>query len=234
MRNFPGKHTHEQVFNHQCHVYLNLELTHLKDPDTTYFDPNVNVDAEGIISRENMTNYDHDEFTDWNFLLGLTFDSGSNYQACKKLYPERISQCSAPYVLHRHSRAVKVTCKDPRCLYIIVLFNRAKNFTTHILNNKSDEDLFREIQLQSGRAKPITVRKYFAIRWDAQETLLEKLVVLRHNIITLLGHKKYTGPKELTPSNLEALKVMHELLTPSNSLQTHATSKKERALTTTG
>ena len=68
MRNFPGKHTHEQVFNHQCHVYLNLELTHLKDPDTTYFDPNVNVDPEGIISRENMTNYDHDEFTDWKMI----------------------------------------------------------------------------------------------------------------------------------------------------------------------
>ena len=52
-------------------------------------------------------------------------------------------------------------------------------------------------------------------------------MVLRHNIITLLGHKKYTGPKELTPSNLEALKVMHELLTPSKCFSGNFQEKKE-------
>ena len=83
MRNFKGKHTQEQVFNHHCHVFLELELTALTDPDSQYFHPDVNVDPQGIIySRESMTNYDHDQFTDWEFLLGLTFDNGSNYQAC--------------------------------------------------------------------------------------------------------------------------------------------------------
>ena len=55
-------------------------------------------------------------------------------------------------------------------------------------------------------------------KWKTQKTLLEKLVLLRHSIITLLGHKKYTGPKDLTPSNLEALKVVHEILTLQNTL----------------
>ena len=174
-----------------------------------------------------MTTYDHDQFTDWDFLMDLTFDNGSNYQACKNLYPVRIRKCSAPCVLHRHSRAVKVASKDKRCEYIIVLFARAKKFTTHILNNKADEELFRDIQLQSGRTNPLTLRKYFAIRWDAQHTLLEKLVILRHNIITLLGNKKYTGPKYLTPSNLEVLKAMHDLLCPSKRFSGNFQEKKE-------
>ena len=67
MRNFKGKHTHEQVFNHLCHVFLELELTALTDPDSQYFHPDVNVDPQGIISRESMTNYDHDQFTDWDY-----------------------------------------------------------------------------------------------------------------------------------------------------------------------
>jgi len=96
-----------------------------------------------------------------------------------------------------------------------------------MLNNKADEDLFREIQQQSGREKPITLHKYFAIRWDAQQTLLEKLVILRHNIITLLGHKKYTGPKDLTPSNLEALEIMHNVLSPSKAFSKNFQEKKE-------
>ena len=33
MHNFPGKHTHEQVFNHHCHVFLELNLTELTDPE---------------------------------------------------------------------------------------------------------------------------------------------------------------------------------------------------------
>ena len=81
--------------------------------------------------------------------------------------------------------------------------------------------------MKSGREKPITLRKYFAIRWDAQQTLLEKLVILRHNIITLLGHKKYTGPKDLTPSNLEALEIMHNVLSPSKAFSGNFQEKKE-------
>ena len=53
--------------------------------------------------------------------------------------------------------------------------------------------------MESGRTSVISLKKYFNVRWDAEAVMLQKMVILKHNINTLIGHGKYSGPADVTP-----------------------------------
>ena len=88
-----------------------------------------------------------------------------------------------------------------------------------------DEKLIEHIQLESGRASVISLKKYFKVRCDAEAVMLQKMVVLKHNIKTLMGHGKYSGPKDLTPECMEHLQVVYNMLSPSPSFSLELQTK---------
>ena len=93
----------------------------------------------------------------------------------------------------------------------------ARAFCKHILNHRLDEELFERIQLESGRTAPISLKKYFEVRWDAEAVMLQKMIVLKHNINNVIAHVKYSGPKDLTPDRMEHLEVVFRILSPSRA-----------------
>ena len=95
--------------------------------------------------------YSLDHIHSWHKLCGCTFDRGSNFFAALEHFPTAIQNNSAPCVAHRHSTAVKNTCKHEECTYVKNLLQWARAFCKHILNHRLDEELFERIQLESGR-----------------------------------------------------------------------------------
>ena len=126
----------------------------------------------------------------------------------------------------RHSTAVKNTCKDVQCQYVKSLLGWARAFCKHILNHRLDEELFERVQIESGRSRVVSLKKYFEIRWDAEAVMLQKLVVLKHNINTLISHAKYSGPKDLTPDRMEHLQVVFNMLSPSRAFSLDLQTKQ--------
>ena len=99
-------------------------------------------------------------------------------------------------------------------------------FCKHILNHRLDEELFERVQIESGRSRVVSLKKYFEIRWDAEAIMLQKLVVLKHNINTLISHAKYSGPKDLTPDQMEHLQVVFNMLSPSRAFSLDLQTKQ--------
>ena len=88
------------------------------------------------------------------------------------------------------------------------LLKWARAFCKHILNHRLDEELFEHVQFESGRTTTISLKKCFHIRWDAEAVMLQKMVLLKHNINALVAHAKFSGPKDLTPDRMEHIQVV--------------------------
>ena len=75
---------------------------------------------------------------------------------------------------------------------------------------------------------------YFHVRWDAEAVMLQKMVLLKHNINARVAHAKFSGPKDLAPDRMEHIQVLLSILSPSRTfsieLQMKRTEQNSRVI----